>query len=479
MWQRHGLATAALCVLVLSSAATSGADPSERTSGLDEQRAVYVTAYNGGLALVHDRRRVALNDGMNRIAWRDVSANMDATSALLESVDSPGSVDVLEQNFNFDLLSPQAILEKYVGHDVEVVHDKPVPGEPRRETARLLSTNDGVVLQYRDRIETQLIDSHIVYASLPASLRDRPTLVLDLESRRSGEQDLDLSYLTRGVAWSAEYVGVVAPDERTVSLKGYVTLSNTSGTTYRDTRLQLVAGNVNVSQEPNEGQLRTIARVTTRDQYSTLQEENYFEYHLYTLPRTTTIADNQTKQVSLLTARNVAIHKTLELRGSASYYSNENADLGDKLKVGVYETFTNKGGDLGVPLPGGLVRLYKNDSRGSSLFLGSDRIDHTPRNEDVRLHLGDSFDVTANKKQTDFHALGNCTFDSSYAIVLGNAKDQAVDVLVVEPLPGDWSIISENLRHRKTSSSTATWNVHVPANAHETLTYAAHVNLCF
>ncbi len=260
-------------------------------------------------------------------------------------------------------------------------------------------------------------------------------------------------------------------------LKGYVTLSNTSGTTYRDAHLQLAAGNVNVSQEPAQGTLRTIGRVTTRsaDQF---QEENYFEYHLYTLPRTTTIADNQTKQVSLLSAYNVPIHKTLELRGSPDYYSNENADLGDKLKVGVYETFANKGGNLGIPLPGGLMRLYKKDTRGSSLFLGSDSIDHTPRNEDVRLHLGDSFDVTANKKQTDFHIAGSCTYDSSYAVVLGNAKDEVVDVLVVEPIPGDWSITSENLRHRKSSSATATWNVTVPANAHATLTYSAHVRLC-
>ncbi len=471
--------TALTCALfAMSPASTAGADPGERTSALRDQSAVYVTAYNGGLALVHDRRRVALTEGMNRIAWRDVSANMDPTSALLESNTAPGSIDVLEQNFNFDLLSPNSILQKYVGHDVQIVHDKPSPGQPRRENARLLSTNDGIVLQYRDRIETQLVDSRIVYAGLPASLRDRPTLVLDLESRRSSDQELDLSYLTHNVGWSAQYVGAVASDERTMTLKGYVTLSNTSGTTYRDAHLQLVAGNVNVSQEPTGDTLRTIARVTARsaDQFA---QENYFEYHLYTLPRTTTIADNQTKQVSLLSAHNVPIHKTLELRGSDYYYSNPNADLGAKLHVGAYETFTNKGGDLGIPLPGGLVRLYKKDSRGSSLFLGSDRIDHTPRNEEVRLHLGDSFDVTANKKQTDFHGVGNCTFDSTYAIVLGNAKDEAVNVLVVEPIPGTWSITSENLPHRKTSSATATWNVSVPPNGHATLNYTAHVSLCF
>ena len=208
------------------------------------------------------------------------------------------------------------------------------------------------------------------------------------------------------------------------------------------------------------------------------QQQNYFEYHLYTLQRTTTIANNQTKQVSLLAARNVPIRKTLELRGSQGYYSNPDADLGANLKVGVYVTFTNKGGDLGIPLPGGTVRLYKNDEGGTSQFLGSDSIDHTPRNEDVRLHLGDSFDVTANKKQTAFHALVGCAYESSYVIVVKNAKTEPADVLVVEPIPGDWSIEAESLRHVKTSSATASWMVHVPADSNTKFTYSAYVKLC-
>ena len=172
------------------------------------------------------------------------------------------------------------------------------------------------------------------------------------------------------------------------------------------------------------------------------------------------------------------IHKTLEVRGAISYYSRQSGDLGTKLKAGVYITFTNKGGDLGIPLPGGLMRLYKNDTHGTSQFLGSDNIDHTPRNEEVRLHVGDSFDVTANKKQTDFKLAGNCTFQSSYQMVVKNAKTEAADVLVVEPIPGDWSIVAENLPHAKSSSSTATWGLRVPADGSTTLTYTALVKLC-
>jgi hypothetical protein len=453
------------------------ADPGERVSSLGDQQLVNVTIYNGSMALVHDRRRVTLDAGDNRIAWRDVSANMDATSAILSDLTVPGAANVVEQNFNFDLLKPSTVLDKYVGRQVVVVHPRPLAGQPVRETATLLSDNEGVVLQYADRVETDLGDGYIVFPSIPSDLRDRPTLVLDVNSDRAGSQTLDLAYLTGGLAWHADYVGVVAPDEKHMDLNGLVTLSNTSGTTYKDAHMQLVAGNVNTN---------TFVPQSTTDSYTVgnaapapqFQQENYFEYHLYTLQRTTTIANNQTKQVALLSAHRVPIVKTLELRGSDSYYESADADLGTNLKVGVYVTFTNKGGDLGIPLPGGNVRLYKNDTRGTSQFLGADTIDHTPRNEDVRLHLGDSFDVTANKKQTDFHGTGSCSFESSYTVLVKNAKTEPADVLVVEPIPGDWSIVAENLRHVKSSSSTATWTVHVPADSKTKLSYTARVRVC-
>jgi len=475
-----GLARTVAASIALAGAVAfpmcGGADPPEHTTTLADQTSVNLTIYNGSLALVHDRRHVALAAGENPIAWRDVSANMDATTAILEDTSAPGAVRVVEQNFNYDLLRPQAILDKYVGRSVTVVHDKPIPGRPARETAMLLSDNEGIVLKYSDRVETQL-EGHLEFPGIPPDLRDRPTLVLDLATDKAADADLDLSYISGGLAWHADYVGVVAPDESHMDLSGLVTLSNSGGTTFRDAHLQLVAGNVNVAQPPPTRMIMgAIARsVSAAPQFT---QENYFEYHLYTLQRTTTIANEQTKQVSLLSAHDVPIHKTLELRGSPYYYSSRNGDLGTKLKVGVYETFTNKGGDLGIPLPGGTVRLYKNDTAGTSQFLGSDRIDHTPRNEDVRLHLGDSFDVTANRKQTDFKLPGNCTFQTSYEIEVKNAKTDLVDVLIVEPIPGDWSITSESQPHVKSSSSTATWTVHVPPGSSTKLDYTALVKVC-
>lgn len=474
------LATFVFLALV-SPLATLG-DPAERTSTVNDRELVNVTVYNGSMSLVHDRRKLSLDEGLNRVAWRDVSAQMDATSALLEDLDG-GGVQVLEQNLDYDLLNPSALLQKYVGRDVVVVHDPQFAGQREtRETARVLAANDGnVILRYPDRIETA-VRGHIIFPTATGRFRDQPTLVLDLASKRAGRQTVDLSYMTGGLSWRADYVGALTTNEKHMNLTGLVTLTNESGASYDDARVQLVAGNVNIAEpQTAAGAGALVKSGTVNDLYSVnAQQENYFEYHLYTLGRRTTIENNQTKQVTLLAAHEVPIHKTLELRGSPDYYENANADLGDKLPIGVYVSFENRNGDLGIPLPGGVVRLYKNDSRGLSQFLGSDSIEHTPKNETVRLHLGDSFDVTAKKKQTGFHftGRGSCATESSYEIRLGNAKPQPQDVLVIEPIPAQWWILDENMHHVKSSSSTATWAVRVPAESHVTLTYTARVKWC-
>jgi hypothetical protein len=455
------------------------ADPAERASTVGERLSLNVTVYNGGAALIHDRRVVPLEEGLNRIAWRDVSAQMDATSAILEPVGGTNLIGVREQNFDYDLLDPQALLQKFVGREVTVVHEARFSGDrDTRETAEILSVNGGIVLKYKDGIETG-VRGHIVFPDSGGAFRERPTLVLQVESEHALSQTLDLSYMTSGMTWRADYVGVVSADGSRLGLTGLVTLSNTSGESYENARLQLVAGNVNIAEA--QGALRTIARVTSsagKSLVAPMQQENYYEYHLYTLARPTTILDNETKQLTLLTAQNVPIRETLELRGSPDYYRSAEPDIGDRIPVGAYVSFENRGGELGVPLPGGIVRLYKNDSHGLSQFLGSDQIDHTPKNETVRLHVGDSFDVTARKKQTDFHQWPNCSNDSSYQIVLSNAKATEQNVLVVEPIPGDWQITDENVPHAKSSASTASWNLRVPADGRSTLTYTAHVRWC-
>ncbi len=458
--------------LIATMGVSPGAGPGERVSTLADQRAVGITIYNAELALVRDRRHVALPRGESRLALRDVSARMQPETALLQSVGSPGRVSVFEQNFDYDLLSPQKLLEKYVGRDVDVVRIDPRTGLRHAERARVLSTNDGVVLRYADRIETS-VNGTLSFPSLPPDLRDRPTLVSDLNNTADGEQDVELTYLSGGLSWKADYTALLSANDDRVDLRGMITLQNASGTAYRDAAVQLVAGDVNVVSS----EFKTAASApqgTAFNARARPSEQALFEYHLYTLPRRTTVADNQTKQVELLTAPDVAVTKTLELRGAGYYYRSSNADLGTRLKVGTYVTFRNQGGALGIPLPKGVVRVYKRDTSGTAQFVGSDSIDHTPKGESIRMHLGDSFDVTAAKKQTDYRDLGS-TYESAYEIVLRNAKATPQTVIVVEPIPGDWTMLSSSAPHQKTSSSTATWSLRVPPEGSTTLTYRVRI----
>lgn len=472
-------ASLAIAAVTVAAAIAPAWGAQEQLSTLAEQQAVAVTIYNQDLALVKDERRITLAEGFSRLAFRDVSGQMNSATALLRSVSAPGALSVVEQNFDYDLLTPQKLLEKYVGRTVTVIHTNPATGKDTREEARVLSTNDGVVLQYSNRIETG-IDGRLAFSSLPQNLRDRPTLVIDLNNTHAAPQSVELSYLTSGLSWRADYVGELSADDGRLDLNGLITLGNTSGATYTNARLQLVAGDVNRVQA-EMAPSKVLGRMSVVNGAPVAQEA-LLEYHLYTLGRLTTIADKQTKQVALLSAASIPVTKTLELRGSNPYYyEGQYGDLGQRLKFGVYISFRNDGGGLGIPLPKGTVRIYKKDSQGNAQFVGEDSIDHTPRHEQVRLHLGEAFDVTANKKQMSYRSYpqGKAEiYESSYEIEMHNAKDQAQPVKVVELMPGiNWEIISENYQHTKAAADTAVWNVSLPANGKATLRYTVRVTI--
>jgi hypothetical protein len=456
------------------------ASANEVRSTLQDQQSVAVTIYNNDLALVKDQRKIKLAKGNQHLALRDVSAQIRPETALLRSLN--GSISVLEQNFDFDLLTPQKLLEKFVGKFVDTIKTNPATGVESKETAQVLAANNGVVLKIGDRIETG-IPGRIVYSDVPDNLRDRPTLVVQLNNQSSNEQNVELSYLTGGLGWKADYVAELNANDDKLDLSGWVTLSNTSGATYRDAKLQLVAGDVNRVYERHPMAMESSVRMKTMDMVASapMAEESLLEYHLYTLDRPTTIAENQTKQVALLSATDVPVRKELLLRGADYYYQSSYGDLGQKIKVGVFVEFDNKeSAKLGMPLPKGIMRVYKKDSTGNAQFVGEDRIDHTPKNESVRLKLGDAFDVTADKKQTDFKKLANpakgqSAYESAYEIVLKNAKKERVTVTVQEPIPGDWKIINSSHPSTKATSNTAVWKIDIPAEGKTSLTY--HVQI--
>jgi hypothetical protein len=450
----------------------------EKSTSSSDQKSLAVTIYNQNLALIKDLRAIELPRGESSLAFKEVSAQIQPETALLKAP----SLRVIEQNFEFDLLTPQALLEKYVGQEVTIIRVHPTTGEETRENATVLSVNGGVVLRTADHIEMG-VPGRLVFPDVPGNLRDRPTLVLQVDSKSDDRQDVELSYLTGGLSWQADYVAELNKDDDRLDINGWVTLTNQSGTTYPNAKLQLVAGDVH--RAPPEHQLMANyarkAMVMESPMDAGMAEESMFEYHLYTLGRTTTLKDNQTKQVALLQAGSIPCKKEFILRGNDYYYRSRNEDLGQKIKVGVFvEVENSKKNNLGLPMPRGVVRVYKKDSQASLQFVGEDRIDHTPENESIRLKLGDAFDVTAGKKQTAFKKISgfsqyNYVYDASFQIELKNAKDEAVTVKVVEPVPGDWEMQSESHKHSKPTSGSAVWQVEVPAKGKTTLEYTVRV----
>ena len=443
----------------------------ERISGQQDREAVALTVYNDNLALVKERRQIELPSGPVRLSLREVSGQMRPETALLRAVS--GSPLVLwEQNFDFDLLTPQKLLEKYQGQDVTVVRSHPSTGEERREKATVLSTQGGVVLRFADRIETG-VPGRIVFDTVPATLRDQPTLSVLLEGQ-GGRQAVELSYLSGGLSWSADYVAQLSADGRQMELSGWVTLTNRSGASYQDARLQLVAGSLNRVGRGQATQAFAMAAPALRAKPEVVQEA-LMDQHLYTFERPTTIADNQTKQLALLSADRIPVRREYLLAGADYYYRDRFGQIGQKLKPSVFVEFDNRDGGLGKPLPAGGVRVYARDRQGAAQFVGEDRVAHTARNETVRLRLGEAFDITADRTQTSYQRLGDNLAESAYRIELRNAKDEAVTVRVLETLPGDWELLRENHKGRKESARSMAWNIPIPAGGTAVLDYAVRV----
>ncbi len=463
-------------LLLAASLAPVYADEIKTT--IEDQQELSLTVYNHDLALIRDVRKLELTKGLNRIAVREVSAKIRPETAIITSLSHPKSLSLLEQNFDYDLLTPQQLLQKYVGKKVRVIKTHPTTGAEKEVVATVLSANNGVVLKIGDRIETGT-PGRIVYDQVPDNLRDRPTLSILANSNVSKEQTLELSYLSGGLSWKADYVAKLDKDEKYLDLNGWVTLNNQSGASYHKAKLQLVAGDVNRIHQPVNRQHRDVRMMKSMaaDSMVEMSEESLFEYHLYTLGHKTDVLQNQTKQVALLSASRVPVNKEFMLQGNQQYYYNKYSVIADKLKVGVFVEFENeKKNDLGIALPKGIVRVYKDDSSGNTQFIGEDRIDHTPKNETIRLKLGDAFDVTAKKKQTTYKkesAFGKYSHaaSSSYEIEIHNAKDEDVVVKVLEPVPGDWKMIESSLEHKKVNANTAQWLVKVPAEKRVTLSY--------
>jgi len=449
------------------------ANAAEQKVPTEHRNDISVAIYNNDLSLIRDSRKVNFAKGINDIAFEDVSASIMPETA---SIDAKG-ISLIEQNFNFDLISPQKLLEKSVGKEITVIKTNPATGNETTETATVLGTNGGTVLKIGDRIETGSIGRY-VFSGMPDKLRDKPTLVLKLDDKIGGEKNVELSYLTRSMSWKADYVAKIEEKTGLMVINGWVTLTNNSGVEYKDANVQLVAGDVNQVMDNIRPMLMKSMRFDAAAEMAgnAMVEEAFSDYHLYTLPYKTTIDDNQTKQVSLLSADGVKYNKVYELSSPLGIYAGGSQDKFEKQHAKVSLRFDNdadKG--LGLPLPKGTVRVYEKDSSGKLLFIGEDRIDHTPKGEEVKLHTGDAFDVTSSGKRTSYNKLSDKLYEASYEVTIKNAKDNIALVEMRHELPGTWSILEENLTHVNDGSSTALWKLKIPANSEVKLTYSVRV----
>ncbi|HTY58116.1 MAG TPA: hypothetical protein VMF59_04830 [Bacteroidota bacterium] len=489
------------CALPLAACCFWAASPAqpERPSG--DRTSVDLTIYNQNLSLIREERTFLLGKGITTVVVPDVPSTIDGTSVHYLSLTDPEGVRVLEQNYQYDLVHQARLLERYIGKEVDFIRTDPSTNKEYTVAGRLLSTGfvqqpgyanayayagtGGMIAEINGKIEIAPA-GRLVLPSLPEGLVLKPRLQWIVSSDREGNHRSEVSYLAGGLSWSADYVVLLDRADASLDLTGWVTLVNGSGTTFRNAGLKLVAGDVNVVQNQLAGMMKAQRSEALADAAAPqFRQSSLFEYKLYTLGRKTDLADNETKQIELTSGRGVPAQKTFiydglgdewrswfhnySYRGQASFGQQSNP------KVGVFVTFRNsKDGGLGMPLPKGKVRVYKRDDDGKEQFIGEDQIDHTPKDEQVRLYLGNAFDLVGERVQKDFktYASGRVV-EETFEITVRNHKDAPADVQVYEhPWRwAQWEIIGANGRWSKVDQSTLTFPLHIEQNGEKTVKY--------
>ena len=431
-----------------------------------------ITVYNQGFGLVKEARTLALRKGRQTVGVEDVAAGIDPSSVAIRSLVAPDALTVLEQNYQYDLIGPASILAKAVGERLRVV------GPEETVEGTLISSpgqNGGLVLRTDDGRIVLDPQGQVTLAKVPEGLITRPTLLWDVECDRDGAQNVELSYITQGLSWTADYV-LTLDGAGKGALQGWVTMNNGSGATYRDARLKLLAGDVNqaMPSPPRPGNPFEAVPMAVKAAPG-FSEESLFEYHLYTLGRPATLADKETKQLGLLSADAVPVVRRLvvdALRAHNRYYPSEGeVGTGELTPQARLEFVNDANSGLGVPLPAGRFRLYQRDASGATQLLGEDRIGHTPRDERVSLVAGRSFDVRATRLRTEFRRLGPKAVRESFSIEIRNRKDAPETVEVLERHWGDWSVKEKSQAFAKEDAHTLRFVVPLRAGETRKVTY--------
>ncbi|MBN1476489.1 DUF4139 domain-containing protein [Candidatus Sumerlaeota bacterium] len=462
-----------VCLLLVTLTLTAGPMAAVVQSTAEQTEQVFLTVYNSDLGLVREVRTVPLPSGTLDLEYADVAARIDPTTVHITSLSHPGELAVLEQNFEYDLLSPDRLLENFIGRPIRFTsRSNSDPSQAMTREGTLLSVQGGRIIETDDGIVINP-EGEISVEADTGALRAEPTLVWLLESGAEAEHRLEASYLTSGISWEADYVAVINNTDTELGLTGWVTIDNRSGATYENARLKLVAGDVNRAQQPPPMPEMMYARGMVTGGAPQFEEETFFEYHLYTLQRPATVRDRQTKQITLLTAEGVEITKRLIAESPwFSAWTRSGGAPGEPEHVRVEIEFDNtEANRMGMPLPRGTVRMYRADSDGALQFIGEDSIDHTPRDEQIRLEVGEAFDVVYERTQLDFRELMGDRTEHDWQITVRNHKEEDVAVTIVEHATGDWAITRESQRHEQVTSDTFEYTVDVPADGEATVTY--------
>lgn len=469
-----GLAALALACSGLATDPTPGAG--RETPAVEAAEAgVALTVYNQGTALVRDRRQFDLRAGVNEIRFRDVAAAIDPTSVLFKSLTDPAGTVVLEQNYEFDLVGAETLLDKYIDQEIEVVTE-----DGTRHRGTLLSGRGSLILQTAEGEVRVLGDvRQFSFPELPEGLITRPTLVWRLQAEQAGAHDVEVTYLTGGLNWQADYVLLLAADERSIDLDGWITLTNTSGATYRDAQLKLIAGDLQRLPQPGLAAQEIPFEEARAAPTPSVEQRDFFEYHLYEIPRPVTVKDKESKQIEFVSAAGVPAEKFFVYDGLQCRYcsypgyavTDPSYGVASNPKVMVMVEFDTE--QVEADLPRGRVRVYQEDVDGAALLIGEDAIDHTPQGERVRLYVGDAFDLVGERVQTDFRRPSAHRIEETYEITLRNHKEEAVEIRVVEHLFRwtEWEILEATHEYTKLDSGTIEFRARVPADGETTVRY--------
>lgn len=470
------LATAALTIGAVGVSAQEDA-VNPVTGGTRES--VALTLYNQGTALIRDQRTFTLAQGENLLNFTDVAASIDPTSVQFRSVTDPEGTTVLEQNYVFDLVNSGALLNRYLDQRIEVtVQDGTI------YTGVLLSGRNGEIILRTEDGQVVVVNQSFVrdlrFPDLPGGLITRPTLRWLLQSATGGEQQVELTYLAGGMGWTADYTVLLTPTNDQIDLNGWVTLTNTSGASYENALVKLIAGDVNRLPEPQMRDMMMLeSAAVPMAAEAQVEQREFYEYHLYEIARPVTVLDNETKQVEFVTSANVPARTIYVYDGSPQYYGypvydQYGWDVGVTDVMNYLEFSTAEDGGVGADLPAGRIRVYQEDIDGAALLIGENQIDHTPEGEPVRIYLGNAFDLVGERTQTNFNQIASNVIEESYEIRLRNRKeDQTVEIVVPEHLFRwtNWEIINSSQPYEQLNSNTIEFRASVPPGGETVITY--------